>query len=248
MRPTAVLASALVRLALVLTEVCSSRRWWLGTRDAEATLPTIDPEPTMVAECASWRPCCWLLGRARPSSIEGGRGKGPNPPSSGVGGSGGGGMTAEGGGTGECADAVTATIPCSSPRAIDRRPQVPPLGRYVHTVCSGPPLRSSWSCPGADCRESRPPSVRWGSTWGGACARRGTLVTCLRRGPLLRHAPFSELNSSLKTFSLDSSSYKSCTCIKNLVISCLTCPYLTWRVVRFFATTCRLFSVEVKRR
>jgi hypothetical protein len=27
MRPTAVLASALVRLATVLTEVCSSRRW-----------------------------------------------------------------------------------------------------------------------------------------------------------------------------------------------------------------------------
>ena len=25
------------------------------------------------------------------------------------------------------------------------------------------------------CRESRPPSVRWGSTWGGACGMRGTL-------------------------------------------------------------------------
>jgi hypothetical protein len=44
-------------------------------------------------------------------------------------------------------------------------------GRYVYTLVA-PPLRSSWSCPGA---ESRPPSVRWGSTWGGACGVRGTL-------------------------------------------------------------------------
>jgi hypothetical protein len=95
-------------------------RTWLK-RDAEATLPTIDPEPTMVVECASCRPSCWLLGRARPSSVEGGRGKGLNPPSSGAGGSGGGGTTVKSGGTGECAEAVTATIPCRSPRAIDRR-------------------------------------------------------------------------------------------------------------------------------
>jgi hypothetical protein len=39
----------LVRLETVLTWVCSSRRW-LGTRDAEATLPTIDPEPTIVVD------------------------------------------------------------------------------------------------------------------------------------------------------------------------------------------------------
>ena len=89
------------------------------------TLPTIDPEPTMVVVCASCRPSCWLLGRVSPSSVEGGRGagKGLNPLSStGAGGSGGGGTTVKGGGTGECAEAVTATIPCNSPRAIDRRP------------------------------------------------------------------------------------------------------------------------------
>jgi hypothetical protein len=75
----------------------------------------------MVVECASCRPSCWLLGRARPSSVEGGRGGGSglNPLSSGAGGSGGGGTTIKGGGTGECAEAVTATIPCRSPRAID---------------------------------------------------------------------------------------------------------------------------------
>jgi hypothetical protein len=44
----AVLASALVRPALVLTAVCSARRWLV-------------PEPTMVVECASCRPFCWLL-------------------------------------------------------------------------------------------------------------------------------------------------------------------------------------------
>ena len=110
MRPTAVLASALVRSATVLTAVCSSRRW-LGTGDAEVTLSTIDPEPMTVVE------------RASSSSVEGGRGagKGLNPPSSGAGGSGGGGTTVKGGGTGECAEAVTATIPCRSPRAIDRK-------------------------------------------------------------------------------------------------------------------------------
>jgi hypothetical protein len=147
MWPTAVLASALVRPATVLTAICSSRRW-LGTsckedslgmsldsgaartsskRDAEVTLPTIDPEPTMVVECVSCRPSCWLLGRARPSSVEGGRGagKGLNPLSSGAGGSGGGGTTVKGGGTGECAEAVAATILCRSPRAIDSRPQAP---------------------------------------------------------------------------------------------------------------------------
>jgi hypothetical protein len=76
----------------------------------------------MVVECASCRPSCWLLGRARSSSVEGGRGggRGLNPLSSGTGGSGGGGTTVKGGGTGECAEAVTATIPCRSPRAIDR--------------------------------------------------------------------------------------------------------------------------------
>ncbi len=100
-------------------------------RDAEVTLPTIDPEPTMVVECASCRPSCWLLGRARPSSVEGGRGggRGRNPRSSGAGGSGGGGTTVKSGGTGECADAVTATIPCRSPRAIDRRSQARSAGR-----------------------------------------------------------------------------------------------------------------------
>jgi hypothetical protein len=121
MWPTAGLASALVRPALVLTWVCSSRRW-LGTRD---------DEPSIVVECASSRPCCWLLGSASPSSVEGGRGacKGLDPPPSGAGGSGGGGTTIEGGGTGECVEAVTATIPCSSPRAIDHRPKVPSAGR-----------------------------------------------------------------------------------------------------------------------
>jgi uncharacterized membrane protein YgcG len=134
MRPTAVLASALVRSATVFTAVCSSRRW-LGTRDAEVTLPTIDPEPTMLVECASCCPSCWLLDRARPSSVEGGRGagKGLNPLSSGAGGSGGDsggdGTTVRSGGTGECAEAVTATIPCSSPRCIDCRPQAPSAGR-----------------------------------------------------------------------------------------------------------------------
>ena len=114
---TAVLASALVRSATVLTAVCSSRRW-LGTGDAEVTLSTIDPEPMTVVECAS------------SSSVEGGRGagKGLNPPSSGAG-SGGGGIMVEGGGTGECTEAVTETILCSSPRAIDRRPQEPSAGR-----------------------------------------------------------------------------------------------------------------------
>ena len=116
-----------------------------SNRDAEATLPTIDPELTMVLECASCRPSCWLPRRARPSSVEGGRGagKGLNPPS-GAGGSGGGGTTVEGDGTGECAEAVTATIPCSSPRAIDRRPQAPSLRPrgYVHTTVA-PPLRSA---------------------------------------------------------------------------------------------------------
>jgi hypothetical protein len=128
MRPTAVLASALVRSATVLTAVCSSRRW-LGTRDAEVTLPTIDPEPAMFVECASCRPSCWLLGRARPSSVEGGRGAGKGPSLGGEGGSGGGGTTVKGGGTGECAEAVTATIPCRSPRAIDRRPRARSAGR-----------------------------------------------------------------------------------------------------------------------
>ena len=125
MRLTAVLASALVRSATVLTAVCSSRRW-LGTRDAEATLPTIDPEPTMDMDCASCRPSCWLFGRARPSSIEGGRGasRGLNPTSSGAGGRDGGGITVKDAGTSECAEAVTATIPCRSPRAIDRRQQM----------------------------------------------------------------------------------------------------------------------------
>ena len=84
----------------------------------------------MVVECASCRPSCWLPRRARPSSVEGGRGagKGLNPPSSGAG-SGGGGIMVEGGGTGECTEAVTETILCSSPRAIDRRPQEPSAGR-----------------------------------------------------------------------------------------------------------------------
>jgi hypothetical protein len=85
----------------------------------------------MVVKCASWRPSCWLLGRARPSSVEGGRGagKGLNPLSSGVVGSGGGGTMVKSGGTGECAEAVTATIPCRSPRAIDRRSQARSAGR-----------------------------------------------------------------------------------------------------------------------
>ncbi|KOO35448.1 hypothetical protein Ctob_016195 [Chrysochromulina tobinii] len=52
-----------------------------------------------------------------------------NPLSSGAGGSGGGGTTVKGGGTGECAEAVTATIPCRSPRAIDRRPRARSAGR-----------------------------------------------------------------------------------------------------------------------
>jgi hypothetical protein len=56
-------------------------RTWLK-RDADATLPTIDPEPTMVVECASCRPPC---GRARPSSVEGGRGGGDGG-ASGIGG------------------------------------------------------------------------------------------------------------------------------------------------------------------
>ena len=56
------LASALVRPALVLpSAVCSARRW-------------LDPEPTMVVECASCRPFCWLL--VNPSSVEGGDGQG----------------------------------------------------------------------------------------------------------------------------------------------------------------------------
>jgi len=99
--------------------------------DADVTLPTIDPEPTMVVECASCRPSCRLLGRARPSSVEVGRGdgRGLNPPTSGAGGSGGGGITVKGGGTGECAEAVTATIPSRSPRAIDRRPRARSAGR-----------------------------------------------------------------------------------------------------------------------
>ena len=150
----------------------------LSKRDAEVTLPAIDPEPTIVVECASCRTSCWLPRRARPSSVEGGRGagRGLNPPSSGAGGSGGGGTTVKGGGTGEWAEAVTATIQCRSPRAIDRRPQAPSAGgefihsisftthhtqtftthqhAYIHNQNRGPtPLRSSWSfgckCPRA---------------------------------------------------------------------------------------------------
>jgi len=86
MRPTAVLASALFRPATVPTWVCSSRRW-LGTRDAEATLPTIDPEPTIVVECSSCRPSCWLPGMARPSSVNGSCGGGDGR-ASGIGGCG----------------------------------------------------------------------------------------------------------------------------------------------------------------
>jgi hypothetical protein len=151
------------------------------------TLPTIDPEPTMVVECASCRPSCWLLGRARPSSVEGGRGagKGLNTRSSGAGGSGGGGTMVKGGGTGECAEVITATIPCKSPRAIDR-------SRDMFTTKTEDTAPQQLVLSG--CRESRPPSVRWGSTWGGACARRGDLPET----PFLRHAPFSKLNSSLK--------------------------------------------------
>ena len=81
---TAVLASAMVRLATVLTWACSSRRW-LGTLDAKVTLPTIDPEPTIIVECASCRPSCWLLERARPSFVEGGPGGGDGG-ASGIGG------------------------------------------------------------------------------------------------------------------------------------------------------------------
>jgi hypothetical protein len=47
----------------------------------------------------------------------------------GVGGSSGDGTSVKSGGTGECAEAVTATIPCKSPRAIDRRSQARSAGR-----------------------------------------------------------------------------------------------------------------------
>jgi hypothetical protein len=133
------MASALVRPALVLTAVCSARRW-------------LDPEPTMVVECASCRPSCWLLGRARPSSVDG-AGRGLNPPSSGAGGSGGGGITVKGGGKGECAEAVTATIPCRSPRAIDRRPQAPSAGR-ISSQPKQRPHRSAAAGPVWEQRES----------------------------------------------------------------------------------------------
>jgi len=36
-------ASVAIRLAALLTVMLVANRRWLGTRDAEATLPTIDP-------------------------------------------------------------------------------------------------------------------------------------------------------------------------------------------------------------
>ena len=66
------LASALFRPALVLpSAVCSARRW-------------LDPEPTMIVECASCRPFCWLLVKANPSSVEGGDGEAEGRTTSGI--------------------------------------------------------------------------------------------------------------------------------------------------------------------
>ena len=39
------------------------------------------------------------------------------------------------------------------------------------------------------CRESQPPSVRWGSTWGGACGMRGTLPPACPARVTTRPAP-----------------------------------------------------------
>ena len=152
-------------------------------RDAEVTLPTIDPEPTMVVECASCRPSCWLPRRARPSSVEGGRGagKGLNLLSSGAGGSGGGGTTVKGGGTGECAEAVTATIPCRSPRAIDRK-HLRPGDEF--TTQQRPPRSARAAGPVRVPRESNSEREMGGSSWGGACGMRCACAARALRGKL----------------------------------------------------------------
>ena len=148
------------------------------------TLPTIDPEPTTVVECASCRPSCWLPRRARPSSVEGGRGagKGLNPlSSSGAGGSGGGGTTVKGGGTGECAEAATATIPCSSPRAIDRK-HLRPGDEF--TTQQRPPRSARAAGPVRVPRESNSEREMGGSSWGGACGMRCACAARALRGKL----------------------------------------------------------------
>ena len=72
-----------------------------------------------------------------------------------------------------CAETVTATIASNSPRAIDRRNE---RTSGLETVSQRWPAQQQLVCQGA---ESRPPSVRWGSTWGGAWVMRGTLSSPL---------------------------------------------------------------------
>ena len=170
MRPTAVLASALVRPATVVTAAVPG-----GYGGGEGDGGKRGGAPTIVVECASCRPSCWLPRRARPSSVEGGRGagKGLNPlSSSGAGGSGGGGTTVKGGGTGECAEAATATIPCRSPRAIDRK-HLRPGDEF--TTQQRPPRSARAAGPVRVPRESNSEREMGGSSWGGACGVRGTL-------------------------------------------------------------------------
>ena len=72
-----------------------------------------------------------------------------------------------------CAETVTATIASNSPRAIDRRNE---RTSGLETVSQRWPAQQQLVCQGA---ESRSPSVRWGSTWGGAWVMRGTLSSPL---------------------------------------------------------------------
>jgi hypothetical protein len=73
-----------------------------------------------------------------------------------------------------------------SPRAIDRKER---RTYGLETVSQRWPAQQQLVCQGA---ESRPPSVRWGSTWGGAWGMRGTLSSPLESlNPL--HPPHSLL-------------------------------------------------------
>jgi len=76
-------------------------------------------------------------------------------------------------------------------------------GRYVYTLVA-PPLRSSWSCPGA---ESRPPSVRWGSTWGGACSLSSDKRPRSRQHPRVRRVSRSRRRAFFWRYTITITNY-----------------------------------------